>query len=649
MSAISKFQLNTNAEFPIIQSNGKVFIPAEEYVLKDNTVPASQDYYAFPVIAESVIGSGDTVHLLYGRGDSHSVQGANGGSWYAKSLDALQTLATDVHLTTDPVPADWGVGSIAKTQTGRILLDYQQYSGEISGGVVKYIRYSDDDGATWSAQVRFTSDYTNGLIDGPSRPIQYDGEMLKAFYVNTIPTNAYFPVVYLYTNNGTTRTQIGVIYPTGYGFEEPCLGTFSNSWLIAMLRNDVISPAGVYVAYSPNGSKWSYGKLSFPSVGKSPIIISANDTALSVGRNALKRDGTATATDNLRKKNTIFATSPDKFFSCDYYPLDTRDGGMVYADGFWNTASSKAVSIHGVEKGASNSGLEGSDLIVRYYNEVNESDVASAISVISNGYDSHSIANINLAYRAGFTLPSQSTLDAWDDFIAYMVAQGYLTRFDFLKIVEFNNASCQDFGCLDIKDPRKFQATRYKATGALGYPNYSALGFKPNKTNNYLNLNWDASVHASNYTLNSASIFVSVSEAPTAGVQVGSYKTTGGTVLSQIGLTDGFFILNSGVPSALTIPVKTGDFAVNRSASNAVQYYRNGASIGSAVTASVSIPAGEWVAGARSTESQPNGNWVYDQFSDGRIEKIMAGGSFSAGEVADIRTHWVTYKTAIGL
>lgn len=647
MSLRVKYNLPKVKTLPSFITNGKVLVPAEEFICELNTVPSSQDYNAFPVVAEPLVGTGDEVHLIHGRSESHSVTGALGGTYKKVSTDGGQTWTVGINLYPSAQYLPF-TGSIGKTQTGRLLLDFQEYIG---AQVIKYIVWSDDDGATWSVAQRLTNDFTGGLIDGPSRPIKYGNDMIKAFYVQASTEASYTAATYKYLNNGETRLFLGYIYPPNDGskFEEPCLATLGDSLLLAVVRADTggtpgtINP-GAYTFWSPDGARWTERRYAFPSVGKTGITVTPNETCLSLGRLALKRNGQV-GTDNLAKKTTIFASSPDRGISWEWFPLDTRDGGNGYSCGFYHTGLNKVVGVYAVEKGASGSGLEGADIIVRHFNEVD----ASSIVVANAGYETESQAVINLATRAGFTLPTTPQLNAWNTFIAWLKSKGLLTKADFLKILEFNNANCRDFGCLDILNPRAFMATRYQPTGASGYPNYSALGFKSNKTDNYLNLNWDPSIDKVNFSLNSACIMIGVSEAPTAGTEIGCYKTTGGSVFTQINLTLGFYILNSALPSSVTITTKTGLFGANRSASNATQLYQNGSSIASNTQASVSIPVGEWVLGGRATENAPNGNRVYDFYNDSRFEIASALSSLSAGEQADFNTGWTAYKTAIGL
>ena len=417
-------------------------------------------------------------------------------------------------------------------------------------------------------------------------------------------------------------------------YEEPFVIELPDGMLVMNGRSDPFKRTDFFYSLD-GGYTWSFRRdNSYWSFGKNSMDSSPSGTILTMGRDSRLPNGGASANADYSTAYTIFGYSTTKGQTIKVYPKDSREGAYMYSGVVWHPGIERFISVHSVEKGVRYIGS--AEIRAAIWQEVEE----SSITVASGSYTTELQAALNLAYRAGWTVPSSATLTALNTFLTS--AASIIAKLDFLKVFAYNNAALQDFACIDLKNPAGIRATRYAPTNGA-YPDYTALGFKPSGAN-YMEMGWVPSTDNVNYTLNSASIIIDATEAPTLGPEMGLIVGSDNLIFS---LFAGYVIINSTEPSSFSIPVKTGLFVGNRSASNLVKAYRNGSEIDSQTTASTAIPVVVPPLGRIKLGAYYSGGLILG--ANGRYGLMAMGGSLTPTEIADLNTYWTTYKTAIGL
>lgn len=107
----------------------------------------------FGQIAEGLDGR---LHLVYGRSPTHGLT-AGQTAWYRTSNDGGSTWSAESEVIPADVLLDQRSLSMCVTPTGRILLLYAAVPADSSTPVVFKLRYSDDNGATWTQGTNITS------------------------------------------------------------------------------------------------------------------------------------------------------------------------------------------------------------------------------------------------------------------------------------------------------------------------------------------------------------------------------------------------------------------------------------------------------------------------------------------------------------
>ncbi|MER8602802.1 hypothetical protein NKH48_03270 [Mesorhizobium sp. M1233] len=183
----------------------------------------------------------------------------------------------------------------------------------------------------------------------------------------------------------------------------------------------------------------------------------------------------------------------------------------------------------------------------------------------------------------------------------------------------------------------------------VGSPTFTAdRGYAGNGTTAYLDTGFDPAVAAGNYSQNSAHLAVwnNTSRVQNSTVALGvrnNAQTEFAALLPFTGTTT-LARLNSAVGGTPANNASSlGHFIANRSASNAVQIYKDGAAIGSNASASVSLLGGSIFIGGENRVGVGLLSGSTDQFGSDSI-----GGSLSAGEVAAYRAALLTYMQSVG-
>jgi hypothetical protein len=173
-------------------------------------------------------------------------------------------------------------------------------------------------------------------------------------------------------------------------------------------------------------------------------------------------------------------------------------------------------------------------------------------------------------------------------------------------------------------------------------------GYTFNGTTQYLDTGKAPSAGTA-YTLNAATFGVDIrtSTASAFEVPIGTDSAADNqTILSFGGGGATTFYATINNIDALTISGthggRTGLWQINRSANNAAQGYKNGASIGTGSTASGGRSSRSFFVGAQ------NGNGTPIRFFTGQISMSYGGGSFDSTKAAAFKTARDTLKASIG-
>lgn len=175
-------------------------------------------------------------------------------------------------------------------------------------------------------------------------------------------------------------------------------------------------------------------------------------------------------------------------------------------------------------------------------------------------------------------------------------------------------------------------------------PTFTAdLGFDTNGTTNYVDSGLTPSTGGGQYTQNSCSIgYFSRRSAQHASTAYGWNDSTRRMTISPRTTGDQFAGGVQSISGSTTQVASTdgsGFFAINRSGATALQLYKNGASVGSAATASAALV----------TASLKLGNGAAATFVVAQGSASYAGGSLTANEHLDLYNAVRAYLTAVGV
>lgn len=227
---------------------------------------------------------------------------------------------------------------------------------------------------------------------------------------------------------------------------------------------------------------------------------------------------------------------------------------------------------------------------------------------------------------------------AYTMFICGLVANSLWSGFDILYVL-----STQDATTAALNLP----STSFGLT-PVNTPTFTAdRGYAGNGTTSYLSTNWNASTNGVQFTQNSASFGVwSLTDKTAANTfEMGTRtSTTNVTSLDTKDTTPNFRInINAADSPRLTASNTdgTGFYTGNRSASNAIQSYKNGASVATASTVSSAVDNNTMFIDARNVGA-PEG------FSVTQVSIAFAGRSFSATEQAILFNLACSWQKAVG-
>jgi hypothetical protein len=207
------------------------------------------------------------------------------------------------------------------------------------------------------------------------------------------------------------------------------------------------------------------------------------------------------------------------------------------------------------------------------------------VKVLSYGRTALSSALLpeTLALRARFvTPPSGGRLRLIDRTIQQLKAGGVWDELDALWV----------FAAADAQAGQQNWKSASFAATEVSAPTFTAdRGYNGNATSSYVNLNYNPAVNATHFAQDDACGFAwSLTEAQSNQSCFGWYDGTDGMTV-QPRNTSNFFSTRANQAAATTIANSDGRglFSYNRTGATAMQLFQNGASVGSATTASAAV------------------------------------------------------------
>lgn len=204
-----------------------------------------------------------------------------------------------------------------------------------------------------------------------------------------------------------------------------------------------------------------------------------------------------------------------------------------------------------------------------------------------SAYSSEYQAVLDRATALGYTLPTSAQKTKHDTMVRLLKSDGTWAKLDALYI--FLNDGSKEFGTLNWISPSSNQAS---IVASMTWT--SNVGFTSNGTSTYLNLNFNPATNGVQFTKNSSCFFAQYGN-NLSGVNVldGSLSGSDGIFMRPRSATDACVArLNDAANLSVASTNSTGLFSILRTASNARQIYRNGATLGSGdAQASSNVPS----------------------------------------------------------
>ncbi len=257
------------------------------------------------------------------------------------------------------------------------------------------------------------------------------------------------------------------------------------------------------------------------------------------------------------------------------------------------------------------------------------------------GYSPELQSLINRANTEGFTLPSESTLNALDVFLKELKSQNILQTRDYLRVSAYNNTGVENFSRINIVNPTS------ALTDYSGNYTYRVDGVKLNSTTsgqaNQINTKFNLST-GTYYKQNDASRLYVLSVAFTGaftsiidGATVGGNASTAHRISAQNNAEKRINQSTTNLPVSVDF-TGTGLRALVRTSSTAVQCYRGNIQTVTTATSSTSNLNAILFEGV-SFNLRANGGYALS----------MHGSSLTQSQVEFVRTSFNNYLTSIGL
>lgn len=255
------------------------------------------------------------------------------------------------------------------------------------------------------------------------------------------------------------------------------------------------------------------------------------------------------------------------------------------------------------------------------------------------GYLKDNIALDGRGYKAwigaitynSYTAPASGVLSSVNKFIFDLMDYGVWTGFDGIWNFMLNDGTLIDTcGALNLAVPGSYQFTFPIA------PTYTTSGIKGNGSTQYGDSNYNPTSNGVNYTLNDGARGIYVYSAGTVTDYYEGHSGSGNDILTNT-TGSGLHRINGGSMGSAVNSTGTGYRAINRSASNAVQYYKD-------LTQTTDTAASSALANQTFT-------LLRSAFGYGAagLSLYFIGRSFTQTEHANIRTAFLAHKTRLGL
>jgi len=250
------------------------------------------------------------------------------------------------------------------------------------------------------------------------------------------------------------------------------------------------------------------------------------------------------------------------------------------------------------------------------------------------GYGGLGIDASAAAVIAAMTTPPTAARQAIiNNLVISLKAAGVWPLLDILYVLAA--ADSQAAG-LNWKNPAAFALT------AVNSPTFTAdRGYAGDGSTSYVDTTYNPSTDGVQFTLNAAHIMAwnrTNRAANTAALISGN---SGGIAIFPFFTAAGCFGRINDASGPVTTPGSNGMFIANRSASNAKEVFRDGASLGSAADAALALDSLSIFIGAANVAGVPT------SFSSDEVASASLGGNL-AGRTAAYYTALQTYMTAVG-
>lgn len=219
-----------------------------------------------------------------------------------------------------------------------------------------------------------------------------------------------------------------------------------------------------------------------------------------------------------------------------------------------------------------------------------------------------------------------------DDLVGSLKTAGVWAKLDALWVIAAHDAQAAS---LNWKNPATFTISLVDAPTFLADRYYQTDG-----SNDQLSTGFNPTTAGGSYTQNSAMVLLwNVLEGQTFGTGGADASGSNGIRLIARNATNQVaWRVNSADATTTANSLAVGCWAINRSASNAIQMYKDGASFHTATTASTAMVSDTIRLGGNNAAT----------FRQGRFLAAAVGGSLTGTEHGDLYTALNTYMTAVG-
>jgi hypothetical protein len=327
---------------PRFNSNGKSVTKIDDWQLYLGV--GSKDYPAF---LSAYLDSSGSIRIAVRNGSDHNAtpDGDIGSAVYTQQniLDkaTISSLTTIVahggRQLTDP--------SVYIASSGRIFIFFLI---EPTGKRQLWYVYSDNNGVSWSAEIRMTLDYDDNQITSPGEPFD-DGEFIyKSCYARGVGAGSREGVMYkkaltddFSVQNSFTKMPNLIYQIEAFNGEEPTFRRLSNGIFFGFVRSDPDNKMYKVMSYD-RGVNYSRISNAFPGLAKTGFDVSPSGTIFGISR------------ENGGTFRTIYCVSYDmgKTFTTGY--ADARTGANMYGRAMWHPQLNMFVAMYATETGAIN-------------------------------------------------------------------------------------------------------------------------------------------------------------------------------------------------------------------------------------------------------------------------------------------------------